>query len=99
MSLYCRISGELCYSHCSCAHRTGLQHTRWSVALQQAQQLDGQPRRGNKVVRVVLEVDGRRGHDLDKQEQGTHQSIVGISFFLCVTLQKNTHPAEPGHRQ
>lgn len=68
MSLYWRISGKQCYSNCKCA-QTGQDCTGWSVALQQAQQFDGQPRRGNKVVRVVLEVDGRRGHDLDKQEQ------------------------------
>lgn len=51
------------------ANRSGRVWRTWRrVALQQAQQLDGQPRGRHKVVRVVLQVDGRRRHDLNKQE-------------------------------
>lgn len=39
--------------------------TGWGVALQQAQQLDGQPRRSHEVVGVVLQVDGGGRDDLN----------------------------------
>lgn len=37
------------------------------VALQQAQQLAGEPRRRHKVVGVVLQVSGGRRHDLERR--------------------------------
>ena len=43
------------------------------VALQQAQQLAGQPRRRDKVVGVVLEVGGGRRHDLQGGGNGKRE--------------------------
>lgn len=80
-------------------HTNALNHTRWWVALEQAQQLDRQPWSSNKVVCVVLQVDGRRSHDLDKQEQDTHQKPDFILEFVFLKLHTDTHPAEPGHSQ
>lgn len=46
-----------------------LKPTGWGVALQQAQQLDGQPRRSHKVVGVVLQVDGGGRDDLSDRRR------------------------------
>lgn len=46
-----------------------LKPTGWGVALQQAQQLDGQPRRSHKVVGVVLQVDGGGCDDLSDRRR------------------------------
>lgn len=57
------------WTNACAANRSGRVCRTWRrVALQQAQQFDGQPRGSHKVVRVVLQVDGRRRHDLNKQE-------------------------------
>lgn len=49
-------------------HKTTLHCTRWRVALQQPQQFDRQPRSSNKVVCVVLQVNGCWGHNLGKKQ-------------------------------
>lgn len=41
---------------------------RRRVALQETQQLTGQPGSRDEVIRVVLQVGGRRGHDLIRRE-------------------------------
>ena len=53
---------------------------RRGVALQQPQQLAGQPGRGDEVVRVVLKVRGGGGHDLRARRTGSrHRSAPALS--------------------
>lgn len=63
-------------------HITVLYHTRWRVTLKQAQQFDRQPWRSNKVVCIVLQVDGCGRHNLDKQEQDSKLTDVEVRFYL-----------------
>lgn len=51
----------------------------WRVTLQQAQQLAGQPGCGHKVVGVVLEVGGCRGHDLNETRRLTCKNVPRVA--------------------
>ena len=55
---------------------------RRRVALQQAQQLAGQPGRRDKVVGVVLEVRGGRRHDLQEGGKGFKAFALVFAFAL-----------------
>lgn len=80
---------------CGWVDRTGRR-----VTLQQAQQLHWQPRSCHKVVRVVLQVDGHRGHDLEEREtRGRAEDGDPESDTIMWRDEGDTHPAESGHRQ
>lgn len=76
---------------------------RRRVALQETQQLTGQPGSRDKVICVVLQVSGRRGHDLINRERcfRSHTAIAcaRVCVSVCVHCRKKTYPAETGHGQ
>ena len=70
--------------------------TRGRVALQQAQQLHGQPRRRHKVVGVVLEVDGGRRHDLGITQQ-THKIVKSELHNKHTTTHREIRVTQKTH--
>lgn len=71
-------------------HQTAFNSTilRWWVALQEPQQLTGQPRSRNEVICVVLQVSGRRRHDLNDREMCL---INHTALRLCKRTLERRH--------